>query len=170
MKIAILTLPIGFNYGGVLQCYALCSVLRGMGHDVSVLNLSIEDRVPLKVKVLRCGSLVKCCYLRYIKRQKEIGVSNPFRNAYFKDQRWKLWHLAMKDFIREKIHLTQTLYNSDELSAYCKAHSFDAYIVGSDQVWREIYTKNITDYFLGFLPQENQQKKIVYAASTEHSA
>ena len=28
MKIAILTLPLHYNYGGNLQCYALCTVLK----------------------------------------------------------------------------------------------------------------------------------------------
>lgn len=38
MKIAILTLPLHTNYGGILQCYALQTVLEGMGHQVTVLN------------------------------------------------------------------------------------------------------------------------------------
>lgn len=38
MKIAILTLPLHTNYGGILQCYALQTVLEGMGHQVTVIN------------------------------------------------------------------------------------------------------------------------------------
>lgn len=38
MKIAILTLPLHNNYGGILQCYALQTVLEGMGHQVTVIN------------------------------------------------------------------------------------------------------------------------------------
>ena len=34
MKIAILTLPPRENYGGILQCYALQTVLERMGHEV----------------------------------------------------------------------------------------------------------------------------------------
>ena len=38
MKIAILTLPFNFNYGGLLQAYALQEVLKNMGHEVVFLN------------------------------------------------------------------------------------------------------------------------------------
>lgn len=46
MKIAILTLPLHYNYGGNLQCYALSSVLKRMGHDVYVINLVQETKLP----------------------------------------------------------------------------------------------------------------------------
>ncbi len=35
MKIAILTQPLKTNYGGILQCYALKTVLERMGHNVT---------------------------------------------------------------------------------------------------------------------------------------
>ena len=38
MKIAIITLPLQTNYGGILQAYALQFVLKKMGHEVSTLN------------------------------------------------------------------------------------------------------------------------------------
>ena len=38
MKIGILTLPLHTNYGGILQAYALQTVLERMGHEVVVLN------------------------------------------------------------------------------------------------------------------------------------
>ena len=37
-KIAILTQPLHSNYGGILQCYALQTVLERMGCEVTVLN------------------------------------------------------------------------------------------------------------------------------------
>ena len=38
MKIAILTLPLHTNYGGILQAYALQTVLERMGHEVEHLQ------------------------------------------------------------------------------------------------------------------------------------
>ena len=46
MKIGILTFHRAYNYGAVLQCYALKSVLSNMGHDVYVIDYrqpAIED-------------------------------------------------------------------------------------------------------------------------------
>ena len=34
MRIGILTLPLHTNYGGILQAYALQTVLERMGHEV----------------------------------------------------------------------------------------------------------------------------------------
>ncbi|MBD5264221.1 MAG: polysaccharide pyruvyl transferase family protein, partial [Bacteroides sp.] len=38
MKVAILTLPLHANYGGILQAYALQTTLQRLGHDVEVLQ------------------------------------------------------------------------------------------------------------------------------------
>ena len=38
MKIGILTLTLHTNYGGILQAYALQTVLERMGHEVEVFN------------------------------------------------------------------------------------------------------------------------------------
>ena len=36
MRIGILTLPLNQNYGGILQAYALQTVLERLGHEVRV--------------------------------------------------------------------------------------------------------------------------------------
>lgn len=38
MRIAIITLPLHINYGGILQAYALQTVLERMGHTVEILQ------------------------------------------------------------------------------------------------------------------------------------
>ena len=38
MRIGILTLPLHTNYGGILQAYALQTVLERMGHEVVVFD------------------------------------------------------------------------------------------------------------------------------------
>ena len=62
MKIGILTLQYGFNYGGVLQCYALQSFLESLGHEVQVINYvptmtsSLGKRVLAKLKTINSVS------------------------------------------------------------------------------------------------------------------
>ena len=46
MKIGILTLPLHTNYGGILQAYALQTVLERMGHDVCLIE---KKRQPLRL-------------------------------------------------------------------------------------------------------------------------
>ena len=45
MKIGILTHPLRFNYGGLLQNYALQTVLRRLGHEpVSYTHLTLPTK------------------------------------------------------------------------------------------------------------------------------
>ena len=46
MRIAIVTLPLHTNYGGLLQAYALKHSLEGMGHDVTVLDRKVKMPLP----------------------------------------------------------------------------------------------------------------------------
>ena len=41
MRIAIVTLPLHTNYGGLLQAYALKTVLESMGHEATVLDRKV---------------------------------------------------------------------------------------------------------------------------------
>lgn len=68
-------------------------------------------------------------------------------------------------FIREYIHLSKPLRSSKELAKCVETKNFDCVLVGSDQVWREIYSPCIEDFFLGFLPEGDKRLKITYAAS-----
>ena len=45
MKIAIITLPLHTNYGGLLQAYALKTTLESMGYEATVLDL--KDKMPV---------------------------------------------------------------------------------------------------------------------------
>ena len=58
MRIDLYTLPLHINYGGILQCYALQTVLQRMGHEVVVLNRrGPKERLSLWLFLLRCVEL-----------------------------------------------------------------------------------------------------------------
>jgi hypothetical protein len=54
MKIGILTLPLHTNYGGILQAYALQTVLERMGHEVVVFDTPNEYPLPPLFKLPFC--------------------------------------------------------------------------------------------------------------------
>ena len=59
MRIGIITLPLNVNYGGILQAFALQTVLEKLGHKVEVLEEpKIESKTPLIVYIKRI--LKKC--------------------------------------------------------------------------------------------------------------
>lgn len=151
MKIAILTLPFHTNYGGILQAYALQTVLERMGHQVVHLQPYVEYP-PLysfwKMPLVWGKRLLK----KYLGGESEYPV--------FADPRkWVRQHTDV--FIASYIHLKYL--RSDEWNAI-SMQDYDAIIFGSDQIWRPIYAFPIEKYFGSFL-EESSIKRIAYAAS-----
>ena len=165
MKIAILTLPLHTNYGGILQCYALQTVLEGMGHQVTVLNRRWPGPNAQQLVARRFASLAKSIVKKYLMRRKDIALMSPWAENYTIYKAEKRRFIEIERFIKEHIHLTKPLQSSDELRKYVEANEIDCIVVGSDQVWREIYGPCIEDYFLGFLPEDDKRVKVAYAAS-----
>lgn len=45
MRIGIITLSLHFNYGGILQAYALQVALRNLGHEpINIVRLSVLEK------------------------------------------------------------------------------------------------------------------------------
>lgn len=164
MRIGILTLPLASNYGGILQCYALQTVLERMGHEVVVLDrASAAPSAGLVIR--RCGSVLKCLVRRYIRGQKNIAILSPWSQRYVIDKRDQIDFSVLLKFVRKNINITRPLRSSEALLKRVKRQKLDCLIVGSDQVWRECYSPFLTDCFAGFLPEDDKMLKITYGAS-----
>ncbi|MBY8189921.1 polysaccharide pyruvyl transferase family protein [Vibrio fluvialis] len=140
MKIGILTQPLHHNYGGLLQAFALQKYLKNMEHDV----LTID--VPF-VKPKFWGIRGKTINL-----YRRIFLGLPKRSEY------------TDEFKNKNIKTTSLTLTNSEFKRLNK-YKFDAYIVGSDQVWRPQYSPNIGAYFLDFLADTDTALRISYAAS-----
>lgn len=163
MRIGILTLPFNWNYGGIIQCFALQTVLQRMGHEVVILDRKFAYP-SLGMVMLRLGSVVKCFVRRYFFGDKSIRLSNPFLHNYY--IKYPIWDSSANiNFIHSNFKFTPSTTSSRALRSYVLRHQPDCIVVGSDQVWRECYCPCITDYFLGFLPSGCKVRKIAYAAS-----
>lgn len=163
MRIGILTLPLHTNIGGVLQCYALQTVLQRMGHEVYVLNR--EFGYPSFTELLnRLGSFVKCLIKVLVLKRKNVRIVNPFALSYYPSYP-VCDNSPIENFAHKYVRQTKAIRSSKGLWKYVRSHDFECLIVGSDQVWRESYSPCITDYFLGFLPSNVEIKKIAYAVS-----
>lgn len=154
MKIGILTIPIFENYGGILQAYALQSVLRKIGHDTTL--LVDYKAINYKPFYLWPFVLIRRLFVRYVKHDTTVHI---FHEKWSKKQHEFLTQHQCR-FIKEKIQITQ-LTNIKDISNL----NLSAIIVGSDQVWRPKYVKTIDKYFLSFLPRNSKIKRIAYAAS-----
>lgn len=149
MKIGILTLPLGNNYGGVLQNYALQQVLRRLGHEPITINF--RPKMPLWIFFI---STIKSIVFFFIPSKRRKFVSWP------KIQPRSRFTVG---FIDKHICLT------DEVTSYSnrilKQYQLDGVIVGSDQVWRPRYNgRELFDSYLRFVKGSNKFR-VAYAAS-----
>lgn len=157
MKIAILTLPLHSNYGGIIQNYALQTVLEKMGHEVYTINL---NKPKAKINLAKAPLIISKRLIKKILGRKD-GI-------IFLERKRNKDELVIKKylnrFINNKIHLTEPFYLKKDLQRI-NHMGFDSIIVGSDQVWRIPYAyPDIQTYFLDFVKNKNILK-IAYSAS-----
>lgn len=159
MKIALLNLPLDNNYGGNLQRYALIKTLERMGHEVTyLLCKSNFDDISLSHAIARsCKRAIKKYILNY-----EVGIISEMKRRNIKLANDK----KTLSFVCDNINVSTPIHNKKELIEFSKNNTFDAYIVGSDQVWRKKITQEygLHTYFLDFL-YDIQSLKIAFAAS-----
>ncbi|MBP3738465.1 MAG: polysaccharide pyruvyl transferase family protein [Muribaculaceae bacterium] len=147
MKIGIVTHPLGNNYGGLLQAYALQEVLKRQGHDVWI----FQKRTTSWMLV----------FLRSIRN----AVYRLLRRFYVSQKDKRMLSRHMLYFSEKYVNPKTPKLGCDVLRrAYLRKNKFNTLIVGSDQVWRPMYVGNIEYYFLSFTKQFNI-RKVAYAAS-----
>lgn len=154
MKIGILTQPLRTNYGCLVQNFALQTVLKQMGHEVWTVNRDYR-RLTILIKFL---SIMKRLILSVSYRRSIVIRGWPT----IKEQNIIAQNTSC--FIKENIYTTERIYSSKKFSLI-KRYGFNAYIVGSDQVWRPVYSPCLINYFLDFLNENDNIKRIAYAAS-----
>ena len=139
MKVAIITCHRTYNYGAVLQAYALQQFLVSRGHIVEII-----DYYPQYVK----------CHDNSLKGLPKRFIKLPDISRCKK---------TFGKFLNEKLILTSKTYETfDKLKN--ANFEFDMFITGSDQVWNMNMHNGMDDsYFLSFAPPK--AKRISYAAS-----
>lgn len=152
MKIAVVTLPLLENYGGLLQNFALQQSLKKLGHSPKTV-----DHTPL-TNFYREFPRVFCSWLKTI----YLFLFMKQRRHFAKFHNPKVRKQLFDKFVSQNIKATPQIiqYSSSVFQNEC----FDAVIVGSDQVWRPNMNLCIEDMFLVFA-NDFPIKRISYAAS-----
>ncbi len=154
MKIAILTQPLHNNYGGSLQAFALQHYLKSQNHNVLTVDFSLNS----KPRFFGIKSIIGKCIRKYILRR-------PLKSVFpITEEQKNAIGQHTNRFNAEHIRKTQKISSIAEFS-YIKQYNFDAYLVGSDQVWRPVYSPGISAFFLSFLDENDNAKRVSYAAS-----
>lgn len=151
MRTGILTLPLHTNYGGILQAYALQTMLGRLGHDAYVIE---KERKPLGVPLWRMP-------VKYGRRLVRNLTGHPcpifYERKFNREQPVIRQHTDkfIDRYVRRKTFADYTSIGEQD---------FDAIVVGSDQVWRPQYFDDIRTAFLGFA-EGWRIRRMAYAAS-----
>lgn len=145
MKVGILTIHCNYNYGALLQSYALQEHLKSLGHDVSIINY----RPSYLESLLPRYALRPTRHLRTYFRKNFIET-RTLRDKFFK----------FRDF-EELLQLTDAARTKDEIGRI--ASNFDYVVFGSDQIWCSMFNGR-EDVWYGNIGCESV-KKVSYAAS-----
>lgn len=159
MKIAILTQPITCNYGGILQNYALQTVLERMGHTVATLDY--PQRVYHYDNALH--RLLSICHRTLLKLSGDSSIH--YVDVVRESKKGIKYSQSLKPFLEKYLHLKEMDFPLTKKDI--EKGGYDAFVVGSDQVWRPRYAKgngHLLNMFLDFTSGMNV-KRIAYAAS-----
>lgn len=160
MRIGILTQPLHYNYGGIIQNWALQQVLMRMGHEPEMIFLTAHSKPNARLIAMRCLSFAKCIIKKYLLNRSDVYIHSVLKPRYNPSA-----PQYVDDEFVKRLRKTKPLDVSVDLEKFIDKRRYDAFIVGSDQVWREEYSPNILSFFLNFLPADDTRKRIAYAAS-----
>lgn len=161
MRIGIVTLPLHTNYGGILQAFALQTVLKRLGHDAKVINL---NRKPTK---LSHAKKLKFFIRRVLSTIKHMRVFGTYCLTKLQQDNYAKFAIKTQNtqkFVDKYIDCFYVnSYRKD-----IKPSDFDAFVVGSDQIWSNYHGTaidgSVVNAFLPFITKRGIIK-LSYAAS-----
>lgn len=153
MKVAVVTLPLHTNYGGILQAYALKKVIEERGHEAVVIDRKVKFMPPPSWKMPFIYAKRILFNLSSMGNGPEVFRERRIRNEYpYVSSRISCF---VNSYVRPRV--------IDDYSDI-RIGEYDAFVVGSDQVWRPKYFGKIEDAYLRFASSWNV-RRVAYAAS-----
>lgn len=151
-NIGIITFHRSYNYGSVLQAYALQTQVQELGYNAQVIDFTMEKDFE-QYKLFRTHL--------YKKQPKSLGADIAFFLPHLKRMR------NFERFIAKRLNLTKHRYTKSEQMKELN-DSMDAFICGGDQIWNLDCTGGIEPaFFLDFATGD--KRKIAYAPSMAHA-
>lgn len=146
-KVGIITFHAAYNYGSMLQAYALQQIILSMGYDCEIINFRSPVQKQQYKPIFMVGSLYGRCVRFIIQATYVWGI--------LKKQR------LFEQFLNQELKLSYNEYGSLQ-DLENASFNYDYYISGSDQIWN-VYCNDFN--YAYFLPFVKSSKRIAYAPS-----
>lgn len=159
MKVGLMTCYIN-NYGACLQAFALQQAIASGGHSCEIIRYTPYADLKKKFNVKTVAEPVSvkikraiCHPVQFLER-REDRKKQELRNAKF------------EQFRKDNLIFSQREYYSEE-ELKQSVDLYDAFVCGSDQIWNPVIHRNsnVGAYFLDFVPNSSDKRKIAYAPS-----
>lgn len=151
MKIRTITCHHVYNHGALLQAWALASYLRGLNHDVKIIDYRPSEFFKLSVNNPKYDKFI----LRWV--YKLLKYPTWKRSLRRKKVFDVFYERYMSELTSEVTYRSYFELNNNPPVA-------DVYIAGSDQIWNTNFKHGRNPaFFLGFGPK--QTLRLSYAAS-----
>lgn len=148
--IGIITIHRIYNYGSVLQAFALQQVCKKIGYHTEI----IDYKFPNEFHIAK--SSTKKPSVSLFGKVKSFIMKVLFARSLLRQ------HHSIDQFVATHLNLSEMCFKTPEqLAKY--PPEYDIYITGSDQVWNHNHCFGDVSFFLGFAG--GQLKKISYASS-----
>lgn len=150
MRIGILTFHRAINYGAVLQCYALYTTLKKLGHDVEII-----DYRPECIEKYRM-------YFRKKDFNLHHGLFGKIRyllSSLFLIPSRKRTTRNFDYFLKNYLHFSEIIDKSNSFP-----FNYDVIFFGSDQIWSPVVCEGLNNIYYGQFPKK-KAKFVSYAAS-----
>lgn len=138
MKVGIVTITNGENYGNRLQNYAMQEALKKLGYDVETIRKKHWSQEKSFKRKLVIKKILK---INYDKIARRMVSFKEFNDKYIK--------------FGEKFIISDN--TDEELNS-----RYDVFVCGSDQIWNPYIRTNSNSYFLSFV---KDKKKVAVSAS-----
>lgn len=153
MRIGFITLSCAFNYGAVLQTYALSRFLQDSGYECVLIDY-ITERYQIDAPDFVYASTIrwsKNIFTRFLWRHTKYLAEIKKRECF-------------RSFIERNVPKTNVYLSNQQLSE--NLPDCDIFISGSDQIWNTDFSwdkRPDLPYFLDFVPENIP--KIAYSSS-----
>ncbi|AGY54103.1 hypothetical protein BRDCF_p1476 [Bacteroidales bacterium CF] len=144
-KIAIITHSLRYNYGGIMQNYALQQVLKDLGYLPITLRLRRKDSIIHGINVRVKKKIFQLLHIKY----------NPLTPEDI-----DILCCNTDLFINKYINLSPRMGSINK--HWVKKQHFDGFVIGSDQVLHPSSYPDIEEVYLNFV---HNDYKLMYAAS-----
>lgn len=163
-KVGIVTFYRAYNYGAVLQAYALAERIKSLGYECEIIDYSMAGFLELR-KRNRVRSL-------YEKIKRILTNPSYYVNVHIMEYKKQKKIKSLGDTIdirnRKFMEFNKAYFKTN--GAYYETYSqladaeldYDAYVCGSDQIWNPYICELDPNYFLTFAPAD---KRVAYAPS-----